>query len=151
MTLRGSCLKFLAVVTMLGALPGYAATTNIVVPFPSPTINPCNGEQVNVSGNIHITTGVSTDGSGGLHFRSHINNQGVGGIGVATGSRYQIPSTSDTATYLGSATTMTLTLNSRVVAQGSTPNFSVRQSFHVTIDPDGVPRVSNFDFQAECN
>lgn len=146
----GSCFMPLAVVTLLGPALAYGAVTNTVIPFPSPAMNPCNGEQVNVSGDIHISTGVSTDGSGGLHFRSHINNQGVGGIGMATGSRYQIPSTSNTSAYLGSATTMTLTLNGRFIAQGSTPNFSVRQRFHVTIDPDGVPRVSNFDFETEC-
>lgn len=150
MKLLGSCFMLLVVATTLGLPLAHAATTNTLVPFPSPTVNPCNGEQVNVSGNIHLTTGVSTDESGGLHFRSHINNQGVSGIGVVTGSKYQIPTTSNTSAYLGSATTITLTVNSRFIAQGSTPNFSVRQAFHVTIDGDGVPRVSNSDFQTDC-
>jgi hypothetical protein len=144
------CLKLLAVVTMLGPLVAHGATTNIVVPFPSPTMNPCNGEQVNVSGNIHLTAGVSTDASGGLHFRSHVNNQDVSGIGELTGSRYQIPTTSNTSAYLGSARTMALTVNGRFVAQGSTPNFDVRQMFHITIDSNGVTTVSNSDFQTDC-
>jgi hypothetical protein len=151
MRLLGSRFMLLAALTMFGPALAFGATTNIVVPFPSPTVNPCNFEQVNVSGNIHIVAGVSTDGSGGQHFRSHINNQGVSGIGAVTGTKYQIPTTSNTSAYLGSATTMTLTLNGRFVAQGSTPNFSVRQAFHLTIDADGVTRVSNFDFQNECN
>lgn len=151
MKLLGSCFMLLAVATTLGPPPAYGATTNIVVPFPSPTVNPCNDEQVDVSGNTHITAGASTDGSGGLHFRSHINHQGVSGIGVVTASKYQIPTTSNTSAYLGSATTITLTVNGRVIGQGSTPNFSVRQAFHLTIDADGVTRVSNSDFQADCN
>ena len=150
MKLLGSCLKLVAVVTMLGPLLAHGATTNIVLPFPSPTTNPCNGEQVNVSGSIHLTTGVSTDGSGGLHFRSHINNQGVSGIGELTGSRYQIPTTSNTSAYLGSARTMALTVNGRFVAQGSTPNFNVHQMFHITIDSNGVTTVSNSDFRTDC-
>jgi hypothetical protein len=150
MKLLGSCLTVLAAVTMFGPPLAHGATTNIVVPFPSPTLNPCNGEQVNVSGNIHLTTGVSTDGSGGLHFRSHINNQGVSGIGELTGSRYQIPTTSNVSAYLGSARTMALTVNGRFVAQGSTPNFNVRQMFHVAIDSNGVTTVSNSDFRTDC-
>ena len=150
MKLLGSCFMLLAVVTLLGPALAYGATTNIVVPFSSPIVNPCNGEQVNVSGNSHMTAGVSTDGSGGRHFRSHINSQGVSGIGVVSGSKYQIPTTSNTSAYLGSATTITLTVYGRVIAQGSTPNFSLRQAFHVTVDPDGVTRVSNSDFQTDC-
>jgi hypothetical protein len=150
MKLLGSCFMLLAVATTLGLPLAHAATTNTLVPFPSPTVNPCNGEQVNVSGNIHLTTGVSTDESGGLHFRSHINNQGVSGIGELTGSRYQIPTTSNTSAYLGSARTMALTVNGRFVAQGSTPNFNVHQTFRITIDANGVTTVSNSDFRADC-
>lgn len=150
MRLLGSRFMLLAALTMLGPALAFGATTNIVVPLPSPTVNPCNFEQVNVSGNIHIVAGVSTDGSGGQHFRSHINNQGVSGIGAVTASKYQIPTTSNTSAYLGSATTFTVTVNSRVIAQGSTPSFSMRQAFHLTIDPDGVTRVSNSEFQTDC-
>src|SRR5438128_4018336 len=124
MRLLGSCLTLLTVVLMTVPPLASGATTSTVIPVPSPITNPCNGEQVNLTGNVHLTTGLTTDGSGGIHFRSHINNQDVNGIGATTGSRYQIPSTSDTSLYLGSATTFTLTLNNRFVAQGSTPHFS---------------------------
>jgi hypothetical protein len=150
MKLLSSCITLLAVVTMLGSPLAQGATTNNVVAFPSPTRNPCNGELVNVSGNIHLTTGVSTDKSGGLHLRSHINNQDVSGIGELTGSSYQIPSTSNTSAYLGSARTITLTVNGRFVAQGSAPNFNVRQLFYLTINSNGITTVFNSDFQTDC-
>ncbi|MGH9895609.1 MAG: hypothetical protein ACREA0_27230, partial [bacterium] len=148
MRLPGSCQMFFTFVTMLASSLAYGATTSTVIPFPSSAVlNPCNGEQVNVGGNIHLSAGVTTDGSGGLHLRSHINNQDVSGIGATTGSRYQLPSTSHTSAYLGKATTFTATLNSRFVAQGSTPNFSLRQVFHITVDANGVPAVSVSDFR----
>src|SRR3989441_10684928 len=103
---------------------------------------PCNDEDVNVSGNVHMTIGVTIDGNGGSHLRIHINNQDVSGIGVDTGSRYQIPTTLDSSAYFGSATTMTLTVNTRVVAQGSTPNFNMRELVHVTMDANGVTTAS---------
>src|SRR5207244_12505636 len=128
MNLRGSFLTFLTVATMIVSPMAYAATTRTVMPFPTPTItNPCKGEDVNVSGNVHVTIGVTIDGNGGSHLRIHINNQDVSGIGVDTGSRYQIPTTSDSSAYFGSATTMTLTVNTRVVAQGSAPHLNLRE------------------------
>ena len=150
MRVHGSCLALLAIVTMIAPPLAWGATTSTVIPAPSPILNPCNGESVDLSGNIHMTLGLTTDGSGGSHFRSHINNQGVSGIGATTGSRYQIPSTGDTSLYLGSATTFTMTLDNRVVAQGSTPNFSFREVFHITIDANGVPAASVFDLQTAC-
>ena len=88
MNLRGSFLAFLTVATMIVSPPAYAATTSSVMPFPEPTItNPCNGEDVNVSGNVHVTIGVTIDGNCGSHLRIHINNQDVSALGVDTGSR----------------------------------------------------------------
>src|SRR2546425_838282 len=143
MNLRGSFLAFLTVATMIVSPPAYAATTSSVMPFPEPTItNPCNGEDVNVSGNVHVTIGATIDGNGGIHLRIHINNQDVSGIGVTTGSKYQIPTTLDSSAYFGTATTMTLTVNTRVVAQGSTPNFNMRELVHVTMDANGVTTAS---------
>src|SRR2546425_1175418 len=152
MNLRGSFLAFLTVATMTVSPPAYAATTSSVMPFPEPTItNPCNGEDVNVSGNVHVTIGATIDGNGGIHLRIHIHNQDVSGIGVTTGSKYQIPTTSDSSAYFGSATTMTMTVNARAVAQGSTPNFSMREVIHVTIDANGVPRASIDNPSMDCN
>src|SRR2546426_3600185 len=86
MNLRGSFLTFLTVATMIVSPLAYAATTSTVMPFPTPTItNPCNGEDLNVSGNVHVTIGVTIDGNGGSHLRIHINKQDVSGIGVGTG------------------------------------------------------------------
>src|SRR2546427_10831168 len=86
MTLRGSFFAFLTVATMIVSPLAYAATTSTVMPFPTPTItNPCNGEDVNVSGNVHMTIGVTTDGNGGRHLRRHLHNQDVRGIRVGQG------------------------------------------------------------------
>src|SRR2546425_8419142 len=117
MNLRGSFFAFLTVATMIVSPLAYAATTSTVMPFPTPTItNPCNGEDVNVSGNVHMTIGVTTDGNGGRHLRIHINNQDVSGVGVGTGSPDQITTTPGSSAYFWSATTMTPTQNAPVLA-----------------------------------
>src|SRR5437773_10156703 len=98
MNLRGSFFAFLTVATMIVSPLAYAATTSTVMPFPTPTItNPCNGEDVNVSGNVHVTIGATIDGNGGGHLPIRIHNQDVSGIGADTGSRQQIPTTVDTS------------------------------------------------------
>src|SRR2546425_4751498 len=90
MNLRGSFLAFLTVATMIVSPLAYAATTSTVMPFPTPTItNPCNGEDVNVSGNVHVTIGVTIDGNGGGHLPIHINKHDGTGGGVGHGRRDQ--------------------------------------------------------------
>src|SRR2546428_13551074 len=86
MNLRGSFFAFLTVATMIVSPLAYAATTSTVMPFPTPTItNPCNGEDVNVSGNVHMTIGVTTDGNGGRALPlPHNKKDGTGGR-VGTG------------------------------------------------------------------
>src|SRR2546425_9373147 len=128
MNLLGAFLTFLAVATMIVSPLAYAATTSTVMPFPTPTItNPCNGEDVNVSGNVHVTIGATTDGNGGSHLRIHINNQDVSGIGVDTGSRVQIPTPLHSSAYFCSATTMTPKIKTPGVGQGSKPKFHIRE------------------------
>src|SRR2546426_7480633 len=96
MNLRGSFLTFLTAATMIVSPLAYAATTSTVMPFPTPTItNPCNGEDVNVSGNVHVTIGVTIDGNGGGHLRISINKKDGRGRRAGTGSRVQKPTNPD--------------------------------------------------------
>src|SRR2546422_4257158 len=98
MNLRGSFLTFLTVATMIVSPLAYAATTSTVMPFPTPTItNPCNGEDVNVSGNVHVTIGVTIDGNGGEKVPIFNNNQEVIGGRVGTGNRDYKPNHEDTS------------------------------------------------------
>src|SRR3989441_9259517 len=91
MNLRGSFLTFLTVATMIVSPLAYAATTSTVMPFPTPTItNPCNGEDVNVSGNVHVTIGATIDGNGGGHLRLHNHKQEGSGVRGEAGRRHQI-------------------------------------------------------------
>src|SRR3989454_7208472 len=111
MNLRGSFLTFLTVATMIVSPLAYAATTSTVMPFPTPTItNPCNGEDVNVSGNVHVTIGVTIDGNGGSHLCIHINKQDVSGVGGGTGNPDQITTPPHSSADLWSAAAKTLTM-----------------------------------------
>src|SRR3989442_3084482 len=95
MNLRGSFLTFLTVATMIVSPLAYAATTSTVMPFPTPTItNPCNGEDVNVSGNVHVTIGVTIDGNVGTTLVHSINKQDVNGVGGETGKPDKKPNPS---------------------------------------------------------
>src|SRR3989442_4504337 len=106
MNLRGSFFAFLTVATMIVSPLAYAATTSTVMPFPTPTItNPCNGEDVNVSGNVHMTIGVTTDGNGGSRLPLAIKNHDVNRIGVGHGRRAQIPAPPVNRPELGFAAT----------------------------------------------
>src|SRR2546422_6503779 len=91
MNLRGSFLTFLTVATMIVSPLAYAATTSTVMPFPTPTItNPCNGEDVNVSGNVHVTIGVTIDGNGGSRLPHNRQKKDRRGLRVDNAKRANI-------------------------------------------------------------
>src|SRR2546429_1498180 len=103
MNLRGSFLTFLTVATMIVSPLAYAATTSTVMPFPTPTItNPCNGEDVNVSGNVHVTIGVTIDGNGGGHLFTLNNKHDLTRIGGGTRSPHHITRSQPDSTHLHS-------------------------------------------------
>src|SRR3954453_10041297 len=54
-----------------------------------PCANGGAGEDVFLSGDIHIVVHVTFDGSGGAHFDEIHNPQGVSGIGLTTGAMYR--------------------------------------------------------------
>src|SRR3989442_8585885 len=106
MNLRGSFLTFLTVATMIVSPLAYAATTSTVMPFPTPTItNPCNGEDVNVSGNVHVTIGVTIDGNGGGHLRLYIQNQDGRRVGLEPRRQAHKPTPTQSHTHFCSAPT----------------------------------------------
>src|SRR5229473_1798740 len=75
------------------ALPALAATVyNITYPVTFSVTNPCNGENIVISGNEHDTLNITSDSNGGLHIVFRGNFQDVTGVGDQ-GNAYHAPST----------------------------------------------------------
>src|SRR5438105_2701271 len=72
-------------------LPALAATVfNSTFPINFTVTNPCNGENVALSGNEHSLLHITFDGNGGFHADEQANLQDVMGVGDQ-GNTYHAP------------------------------------------------------------
>src|SRR5215467_3653888 len=85
----------LAMMLVLLCLPmsARAETVNMTVPF-SATINvPCamggSGEDVDLSGPLHVQLSIIDNNAGGGHFKVQANAQGIAGVGATSGDQYR--------------------------------------------------------------
>src|SRR4051794_5397583 len=75
------------------AAPAEAATDyNYTYQVDLPVTNPCNGEEVTVSGTAHEQAHTTYNRNGGAQFTFHVNWAGVSGSG-ALGNKYRATST----------------------------------------------------------
>jgi hypothetical protein len=131
-------------------LPALAATiSNVTFPVSFTITNPCNGENVAVSGNEHATVELTFDGSGGVHAVFTANLEDVTGTG-SFGNTYQEPlafTETDNARVGSEITIMETFL---FVAQGSAPNFFFHEDAHITVNPNGTVTVIFDRFSTTC-
>lgn len=112
---------------------------SVTEPFSAVVTNPCNGEEVALSGSLHTSFALVIDGSGAEHFRTTTNAQGISGVGLTTGARYQLSGVETTQAQLLSGGTITDRYNNSflVTAQGNTPNFRLHVTQHITVNSNG--------------
>jgi hypothetical protein len=117
-----------------------------------PCANGGAGEVVALSGPLH-TLITSTINGNKVSGKIHLNPQGLSGVGLDTGDRYH--GTGVTQDHFNGSLqnglyTETFVNNMRIVGQGSGNNFTVHESFHITINANG--EVSSFreNVNADC-
>jgi len=115
--------------------------------------NPClgPGSFVELSGTLHLLFHVTTDEAGGTHVFSHADAH-YSGVDPATGIRYLQSSvrTSHSNTLASGATNTTLTVPRVLVAQGDAPNFTVLETFHLTVNTNGEVTATHTEQRFEC-
>jgi hypothetical protein len=115
-----------------------------------------NGEIIQISGVVHVTSQVIERGEGVFHIVQHVNFQNVRGIGQTTGDQYvfqnafnSISNFQVNAVPHGSDTSNTA--NGQLISPGqSSPDLNVHFLIHTTINANGevTTEISNFD--ARC-
>ena len=114
---------------------------NVRVPFETVVFVPCAaggaGEEVFLSGSIHLMFLTTIDARGGFHSKFHFQPQGVSGYGLTTGARYQ--GTGVTQGHFNGKVGVqdTFVNNFRIIGQGPGNNFMIHQNVHVTINANG--------------
>ena len=142
-----------AAVAMTWHVPGRAqattVTTSETVPFTSSILNPCNGDTVAFSGDVHLVNHVTTDASGGTHVETQSNFSNVSGTGQPSNATYRVTTTRQTSVNDSSTPQSELTVVQviNVVGQGSTPKFRLFVTYHITVNANGqtTSEVSNVE------
>jgi hypothetical protein len=145
-----------AIIVIMAALvtvrPASATvTSNQIIPVDFQTFNPCNGELVSLSGEVHIMSHYTEDASGGFHVGFHINGHSTG-PGLTTGATYQFTWAQNIAasSQTPPPSEFTFTQQQNVIGQGNVPNFLIHFTLHTTVNAQGQTTSTVENIWAEC-
>jgi hypothetical protein len=130
-----------------GSLTSAGVTSNTIIPIPPTAVlpDPCTGEDVHVTGTIHLVTVVTVDASGSTHTEMHFNVQGVSGVGLTSGTRYRgIHTETHSSNTAGPAPSeFTTRINIMLISEGGSSNLTIRDALlHVTVNANGTVTAS---------
>ena len=143
-------------VLLAGSVPaGAEVITNERVDFTGLTVFvPCAnggaGELVALEGRLHRLFAVTIDKAGGFHMKDHTQPQGLRGVGSVTGAKYQANGVDQQQMNGHVGLTLTSMSNLRLIGQGRGNNLLVRETFHITVNANGVVTALHDSFTAEC-
>ena len=144
-------LAFAAVNAFPAHARAFTITEKVTEPFESFEIA-CNGEEVFLSGELHLTFHTTIDNRGGIHEKFTLVPSQVRGVGsegtlykAVGGARSHFNADADFAPLNITDTSMF-----NLVSQGGSDNLQVKFTFHVTVNANGVETVVVENFSAEC-
>ena len=151
-----TCLVVLA--TLAGAAIAQAeattVTTNEQIPFSLIAFVPCAndgaGEEVLVTGTLHVLEHVTIDARGGLHVKIHFQPQGATGVGLTTGDTYHATGVTQEHFNATGVFNDTFINNFRMIGPGPNNNLLVHQTIHITITPNGDVTSDVVNTSVEC-
>jgi hypothetical protein len=136
-------------IVLLGALSTSSARAAVVenrtIPIEETIwgtlVNPCNGNTITLTGNIHELIAETFDHSGGAHFKYHLQTEGVSGIDNVTSDVYKVIMVgSMQENYIGAGDfpyTSTSIANMHFIGRGSAPDFDTQLRVHLTVNANG--------------
>jgi hypothetical protein len=131
--------------------PEPAFDQNLIIPFDFSDVNPCTGEIIYMSGELHVRAKLSYDARGGQHFQLASNYQGMTGIGQTTGVKYNAvsnqPIISNTITPQEEETIL---LTQRFISQGKEANYLLDMRYHLVSNANGELKVTVDEFRIRC-
>jgi hypothetical protein len=139
----------LVLIMALGVAQAQAKATtfiqNVRVPIDLLVFVPCAaqgaGEFIQMSGNLHVIFTTMIDDQGGFHTKFHNQPQGVSGTGLITGDKYNAVGETQ-GTFNGKVgSEQTFVNNFKIVGQGPGNNFMIHETFHITVNANGILTV----------
>jgi hypothetical protein len=114
--------------------------------------NPCNGEEVQLTGEGHIVTRFFMDSSGGIHDLELDHTLGaLKGVGLTSGVAYQAQESQTLITNgQGAPFELSFSIDETLIAQGNVPNFIAHTTVHVTVNANGFPTADVLNMNTKC-
>jgi len=134
------------------SLAAQASTQNVVNQLDLTRFNDCGaGEDVHITGPLHIIFHVTLDGSGGAHVVEVHNPQGVTGTGLTTGTKYRgVGGSPFEISNVRVGEEHSFLTNILLIGPGPGNNFVLQDHFHITVLADGTVTSVHDNFTAEC-
>jgi len=103
--------------------------SNQTVPVSSTVVNPCNGEDVAVTGELHFVLRLTLRGDGGVNLGLNENAHGTG-QGLTTGAKYSLNFTESgsVSSSFPPPFSFTVVTHQRFLGQGRVPNFLLHET-----------------------
>lgn len=128
------------------SVPAWAAATSTDIPLHAIRSNDCTGEQVELSGTIHLVSHQQSDGS----VVGHFNYQGVSGVGLTSGTTYRVSAVDHLRLQAPFPSDITSVRSFRLIGQGTEENLLVDALLHITVDANGEVTASIDDLSIRC-
>jgi hypothetical protein len=109
--------------------------------------NECTGEDVEISGTIHLVS--KTQGDGGIV--GHFNYQHVRGVGLTSGTEYRVSAVDLVHLSPPFPSSVHSVRSFRMIAPGSDANLLVDALMHITVNANGEVRASIDELSSRCN
>jgi hypothetical protein len=131
-------------------------TDNFSIPVSIQVFVPCAaggaGELIEVSGPLHIVSHTTVN-ENNFSTKIHFQPQGLSGTGFTTGDKYQ--GTGVTQEHFGGSFVNgqfsdTFVNNFRMIGEGPDNNFTVHETFHVTVNANGTLTAFVDNFKTDC-
>jgi hypothetical protein len=108
------------------------------------SVNLCNGDNVNITGNIHLQENEVVSSDGATHFSVSENLQNIQGVDTTTGAVYHVTGGENATENLpvSSANVVTVVERLNFIGKGSAPNFVASFHEHMTLNANGVATVT---------
>ena len=126
--------------------PPLWAATSTTIPLDAIRSGDCTGEDVELSGTIHL---VSQTQSGG-DVVGHFNYQGVSGVGLTSGTTYRSSTVDHFRLGAPFPSDITSVRSLRLISRGPEDNLLVRFLFHITVNANGEVTAEVKDVNMVC-
>lgn len=125
---------------------------NTVIDYSDVVPIPCAGENVFISGRLHLLIIEQYDANGGIHYKFHGQPQGMTGIGLVSGNTWHATGLTQGHTNVHSGLPFedTYVNNYRIIGSGPGNNFLVHEVFHITVNANGDVTANVVNASVEC-